>query len=119
MVTLSGLNSSGDIYLAGAFFEFSTFGTITLTAAGGLDGFLTKLNSDGDILWAKQISGDQWENALSVALDGNENCYVAGYFAGTANFGATTMVSGGLEDIFLAKYNSSGSLIMGEKSRKQ
>jgi hypothetical protein len=105
------ISSSGDIYLAGGFFVTSNFGTITISATGGLDGFIAKLNSSGDIVWAKQISGLEWENALSIVPDGNDNCYVAGYFTATTNFGGSNLTSSGNEDVFLAKYSPTGSLI--------
>jgi hypothetical protein len=105
------VSSSGGIYLAGGFFVNADFGTTVLTASGGLDGFIAKLSSSGDIVWAKQISGPDWENAYSISLDANENCYVTGYFTGSTNFGGSNLTSSGNEDIFLAKYSPSGSLI--------
>jgi len=105
------INSTGDIYLAGSFFVSANIGTTALTAAGGLDGFIAKLNSTGDVVWAKQISGPAWENALSTALDANENCYVVGYFGGTTDFDGSNLTSSGYEDIFLAKYSPAGSLV--------
>jgi hypothetical protein len=105
------ISPSGDIYLAGGFFVSANIGTTTFTSAGGLDGYIAKLNSTGDVVWVKQISGPDWENALSIAVDANENCYVAGYFRGTTNFGGSNLTSAGNEDIFLAKYSSSGNLI--------
>jgi hypothetical protein len=105
------ITSSANIYLAGSFFISANFGSHTLSAAGGLDGFVVKLNSNGDIVWAKQISGTNWGNALSIAVDGGENCYVAGYFGGSINFGGSNLTSLGHEDTFLAKYSLNGDLI--------
>jgi hypothetical protein len=106
-----GITASGNIYLAGSFFITANFGAHTLSAVGGLDGFVAKLNSTGDIVWVKQIPGTNWDNALSIALDGSENCYVAGYFGGTTNFGGSILTSLGHEDIFLAQYSLNGDLI--------
>jgi len=47
--------------------------------------------------------------AIKVGPDGN--LYVAGRFSGTINFGATTLVSAGDLDFFLAKYTPSGKLL--------
>src|SRR5690606_24611486 len=41
--------------------------------------------------------------------------YVSGVFSGTATFGNITLVSGGLTDGFIAKYDSSGNLIWAKK----
>ena len=50
---------------------------------------------------------------IGLALDTNANCYVTGWFDGTNNFGGITLTNhstGGGSDIFVAKYNSSGTL---------
>jgi len=44
------------------------------------------------------------------AVDALGNVYVVGDFKGTATFGSTTKTSSGDEDIFVAKYTSSGTL---------
>ena len=50
---------------------------------------------------------------IGLALDTNDNCYVTGWFDGTNNFGGVTLTNqstGGGSDIFVAKYNASGTL---------
>jgi hypothetical protein len=64
-------------------------------------------------LWAKCIastSNPDDELCIGLALDSQANCYVTGWFDGTNNFGGTTLVSAGGQDIFVAKYNNSGAL---------
>ncbi len=43
-------------------------------------------------------------------MDGIGNCYAAGGFSGTANFDKFTITSRGALDLFIAKYNRSGTL---------
>jgi hypothetical protein len=105
------ITSSGNVYLSGSFFEEIVFGATILASAGGLDGFITKLNSSGDVVWAKQISGTGWENILSIVSDNNENCYLAGYFSSTISVGPSQLEYFGNEDILVAKYSSSGNLL--------
>lgn len=54
------------------------------------------------------------ENAVGVVADASGNIYTAGYFAGTVDFdhtaGVTNLTASGTQDIFIAKYNSSGAL---------
>lgn len=105
------IDSSGDAFVGGGFFGVSNFGTTTFTSAGGLDAFLIKLDSSGDIVWAKQISGSGWENVLSLTIDANGSCYAGGYFSNTTSFGSSTLSATVGEDVFVAKYNSSGEVI--------
>jgi hypothetical protein len=50
--------------------------------------------------------------AAGMTLDSRDNIYVTGWFDGTNDFGGVTLTneSFGGEDIFVAKYNSSGAL---------
>ena len=80
------------------------------------DGFLTKYNSSGVKQWTKTLgtsvsydedapwnSGSDISNA--VAIDSNDNIYITGYTRGELD--GNTLIGEG--DIFLVKYDSSGS----------
>ena len=65
--------------------------------------------------WAKLIaSTTNTDDELSIGLatDSAANLYVTGWFDGTNDFGGIILTnsSGGGQDIFVAKYNSSGTL---------
>lgn len=45
----------------------------------------------------------------SIAIDAVGYIYVTGYFSGTATFGGTSLTSAGGNDIFVAKFDSSGN----------
>lgn len=72
------------------------------------------LTLTGPAVWAQAPA---WQSAMAVcnnvshvtatAADATGNVYVLGDFRGTATFGSTTLTSAGLEDIFVAKWNSS------------
>ena len=49
--------------------------------------------------------------AYGVALDNSGAVYVTGFFSGTMTVDGVTVTSAGLYDIFLAKYNSDGTLV--------
>lgn len=65
--------------------------------------------------WARQFGGAESDIGYHVAADASGNVYVAGYFRGVVDFdpgaGVANLTSGGEDDIFVAKFNSSGSLI--------
>jgi hypothetical protein len=65
--------------------------------------------------WARQISGTAYNIGNSMTVDRSGNVLMTGQFAGTADFdpGPTTynLVSAGLNDIFLSKYDATGNLV--------
>lgn len=61
--------------------------------------------------WGSAAGGVGADVANAVAVDGDGNSFVAGYFTGTANFGTNELVSSGPRDGFLAKFNPTGQLL--------
>jgi len=112
-------DASGNIYIAGEFNDSTKFGSFTLNAPpAGHAVFLVKLNSSGIPIWASSASAngsDFWIGGLG--LDANNNIYLTGFYAGVADFGNSITLSSvihplyltGSIDIFIAKYNSSGT----------
>lgn len=96
-------DSTGNCYITGYFSGTTTFGTITLTSAGGHDAFVAKLDTSGDLQWAVKAGGTGTDDGYGLAVDSSGNCYVVGYFDGNATFGTTSLASSGNYDIFAAK----------------
>jgi len=61
--------------------------------------------------WGAAAGGFGADVANSVAVDGDGNAFVAGYFTGTASFGTNQLVSSGARDGFVAKFNPVGQLL--------
>ncbi len=61
--------------------------------------------------WAKAGGGFGTDYAEAHVTDNLGNTYVTGSFSGTAQFGQTTLISSGGEDIVIAKLDSSGSWV--------
>ena len=97
------VDANGNSYVTGYFWGNATFGTTTLTSSGQYDIFVAKMDSNGNWLWAKQAGGTSYDDGYSIAVDDNGNSYVTGYFKSNATFGTTTLTSGGIYDIFVAK----------------
>ncbi|MBT4486382.1 MAG: hypothetical protein HN732_14180 [Rhodospirillaceae bacterium] len=74
-------DASGNIFVAGQ--TYSEIGT-GVTHAGGSDGYLSKLDTDGTLVWNKQFGGTGSDRATAVAVDGSGNIYVAGEKDGNA-----------------------------------
>ncbi|HTA62165.1 MAG TPA: SBBP repeat-containing protein [Bacteroidia bacterium] len=108
-------DSSGNVYITGGFQSASvTFGNYTLTNAnpGYNNIFLVKYDAFGNVLWAKSAHGSNYDFGTSVVTDNFGNVYVSGYFLSShVIFGTDTIFNAGNNDVFLAKYDSSGNFI--------
>ena len=105
------VDADGNSYITGNFFGVATFGTIQLTSYGSMDVFIAKYDPLGNCIWAKQAGGTDNDAGSGIAVDANKNSYVTGYFNGTATFGTNQFTSFGGNDIFIAKYDTSGNCI--------
>ncbi len=79
-------------------------GTKWLNLLTGLD-----LNQPATSAWA--ISTQGFSGINRIEKDANGNIYALGNYTQSATFGSTTLTSLGDNDIFLAKYSESGTLI--------
>ena len=110
------VDGSGNAYVTGEFSGTASFGGTTLSSSGGSDIFVAKYDASGAVLWAKKAWGTSDDLGFGIAVDGSGNTYVSGFFEGTASFGGTTLSSSGSRDIFIAKYDASGSVLWAKKA---
>lgn len=96
-------DASDNIIGTGYFSAQATFGTNDLTSTGLQDILFVKYNPTGDVLWAKQAGGTDNDEGNRMCLDLGGNLISAGLFQLTAYFGLDTLVSAGVQDIFLSK----------------
>jgi hypothetical protein len=77
--------------------------------------FIVKYDLSGNVIWAKRVGGTAIDQVRSITADTSGNVYIAGFFASSAIvFGSTTLTnagSGGTNDLFVAKYSSTGSVL--------
>ncbi len=71
--------------------------------------FISEFDTAGSVQWVKTMGGPQGANAGSISLDGSGNIYATGVFKDTAYFGSTMLTNGSNYDLFLAKYNNTGT----------
>jgi hypothetical protein len=103
------VDSSGNVYLTGAFYSTIDFGGGTLTSAGSNDVFLASYTVDGQHRWSKAFGGTSTDYGYGVAVDSASNVYLTGYFYNTINFGGSALTSKGSCDVYLASFTSAGS----------
>ncbi len=112
------VDSSGNVYTTGYFYGTTDFdpgaGTAELTSSGGPNGFVLKLDSSGNYLWAKTWGG-AWSFAYSMAVDSSGNVYASGNFQGTVDFdpgaGTANLTSNGNKYAAVLKLDSSGNYV--------
>ena len=98
------------------------FGSTTLKGTESADIFVANLNTSGGAVGAKVYSGvtSRDDSGYSVAVDSKGNIYVTGAFAGTANFGSTTLTSASNGvDIFVGKLSPGGQWLWAHNAGSQ
>lgn len=111
-------DNAGNLYLGGAFSTDTDFGDGVLhTFQGGSqlnfpkDAFLCKYDFNGNLLWSNIIQSSETEEITSLTVAPTGEVYACGHFLDSLTFSGVTKVSQGEEDIFLLKYDTSGSLV--------
>ena len=103
------LDTSSNVYVSGNISGNATFGSTSLTNNGGTDAYIAKLSSSGVWQWAANIGGSTSEEGYSIAVDSSNSPVMAGTFEGSITIGGTTLTSVGMNDGFIAKWNSTGN----------
>lgn len=104
------LTSQGDPVVAGSYGGGFSIGMTNITHAGGLDGFILRFSgADGSLVWNRHFGDTQNQRCAAVSVDtSKDDVYCFGDFSGTVDFGSQMFTSSGLEDLFAARYDSSG-----------
>jgi hypothetical protein len=110
-----------NVITCGAFYGKVDFdpgaGTLYLTPPSGVtDGFLHKLDADGNFVYVKQISGSGTKSLLHLETDAGGNIYMSGYFTETVDFNPdrklkNNLTSFGSLDVFVEKFTPAGHFI--------
>jgi hypothetical protein len=121
------VDGSGNVYTTGYFTNSADFDPgagSTILTVGSLSveaAFLSVLNSSGNFVAAKQITGtDALTRGLRVRVDASNNVYLCGYFGGTVDFdpnaGTVNMTSTGSENAYVMKLNSSFNYVWAKRT---
>ena len=95
------VDSNGNMIVTGTFTGTVDFGGGGLTSAGGCDIFLAKYTASGAHVWSENFGGTINQFGKAVAVNGNSNVAVTGYFENIVDFGGGIHTSAGGFDIFL------------------
>jgi hypothetical protein len=107
------IDDFNQIYLSGFFTgDLNYDGTIVSSQGAAEDIVLAKIDTAGTLQWMISEGSDGLaDRANGLTTDPSGSVYVTGYFSGTADFSGTPLTSAGSFDMFLAKYNTSGTLL--------
>jgi hypothetical protein len=121
--TCISIDADDNIFIGGWFFSTSiSFGSYTLNEAVSnisTDLFIAKLDSSGNVVWAKSAGGT-WEDVImGITTDVLGNVYVTGSFnSQVISFGNVVLTSGGPgHKVFcIIKYDAFGNAQWGKKA---
>lgn len=106
------LDKEDNVYVAGYFSNSADFDygplEFLLTSAGQRDLFILKYNANGNFGWALSAGGIGVDWVQSMDISSSGNIFITGYFEQTADFNRpknANLVSNGLSDIFIARYD--------------
>lgn len=113
------VDNEDKIYLTGRFEGTSDFdpssNVFALTAKGRWDAFICKLNTNGDLEWAKQVEGTDYSMGKNISVDKDKNVYFIGDYNDSADFNPSSSIyqlnSSGEEDVFVSKLDSLGNFV--------
>lgn len=111
-------DSGGNVFITGYVNGVIDFdpgpGIYTLTTQAD-DAFVWKLNSSGNLIWAKVFGSSSIDHGTSIKVDGTGNVYVTGSYTNTIDLDpgpGTYTVSGG--SIFALKLDPAGNFLWGK-----
>ncbi|MEN8226440.1 MAG: hypothetical protein ABFS05_13880, partial [Bacteroidota bacterium] len=99
------------IFVCGTFYGTAEIGTEVFPSLGSQDIFLAKYDHDGNFSWARHIGNHKTDYANSSCVDMDGNMIVTGYFHDSISIEGHLLHSMGASDIYILKYDPTGTLI--------
>ena len=112
------IDHSGNVYTTGYFDSIMDFdpgvGTYTIPTNGSHEAFISKLDANGNFVWAKTIGDNGYAEGDAIKIDGSGNIITTGFFYGTVDFdpnSGTNILSSNSGDMFVSKLDANGNFI--------
>ena len=109
---------NGNIYTIGFFKGTVDFdsgpGVYSLSSRGNWDWFVTKLNNDGQFVWAKSFGAVREDEAYAIDVDNEGNVYIGGTFRDSVDFDPGTgeyILIAKDYDVAICKLNTNGDFV--------
>jgi len=105
------MDNNGNSYNTGSFLDgYAVFDNDTIHTNTN-DFFIAKYDQFGNFKWVQQSNASLGAYGGIVTTDNIGNTYMTGSFSGNANFGSYNTTSSTSSDMFIVRYDSSGSCI--------
>ncbi len=103
--------SNGDSIIVGYFFGSTTFDNITLSSTNTEHGFVAKIDSSGNWIWAKQVSNTS-SCTIACLKTRDDYAIISGNYQGDIDFDEITLTGNSSSfNTFIAKIDSSGNWV--------
>jgi gliding motility-associated-like protein len=114
------VDNTGNVFISGGFsstVDFdNTLGVANLVSLSALDGFILKLDLNGDYVWVKHFASTSFDNPIyGIKIHPLGGVCFTGIFIGTADVdpgaGVFNLTSAGTADIFVERLDNNGNFI--------
>jgi hypothetical protein len=115
------VDPSGNVFIGGHIHSSSvTFGSYILNCGGVGDGFVTEINTFGNVIWAQNEGGLNDDGINDINIDSGFNILVAGYYnSASITYNPFTLNNTGSSDLVIAKLLLPPNGIAKTENRKQ
>lgn len=108
------VDNNNNIIVGGRYDRSVTIGGKTYTSQSSFSPILIKLHHDGNVVWVDAPVCSGGTNSFNgIAIGPDNNIFLTGSFENNMKMGLSVLVSSGMNDGFICKYNSSGTITWG------
>lgn len=109
-------DAKGAIFVTGYFDSTTTVEGFIEESAGGRDGFVTRIKSNGDVDWYRSFGGEYDDEGRGIVVDPKNVPYITGIFDTRCSFEDIEIEGDGFSDIFIAALDCGPSTTLTPRS---
>lgn len=104
----------GNTYITGSFSGQISIDAYSFSSVGNRDAIVVKFDSNGNLIWVKQIPASENEtiDAYGICLDEPGNIFITGYYTGSVILGGISLPDNAVSNLYFAKLNTTGDVVM-------